>query len=92
MPLIASFPRAVQIANLQLTIKNWDDFDHARWRVQFVRSLVQMHQTSPKRGSTSWTQEEADFAQRLEAAEAELARFPGEWHTLPEAQIPRRSA
>ncbi|HSI63650.1 MAG TPA: hypothetical protein VLE43_11045 [Candidatus Saccharimonadia bacterium] len=75
---------------MQLTVKNWDNFDHARWRVEFLRSLVQMHQTSPKRGSESWTQEEVEFTQRLEAAEKELARFPKEWQTLPKSKIPRR--
>ena len=89
--MIASFCRDVQISWLELTVKNWDDFDHARWRVQFLRSLVQMHRTSPKRGAETWKQEEEVYAQRLATAEKELERFPKEWHTLTEVEIPRRS-
>jgi hypothetical protein len=79
-----------RFARLDLTVKNWDDFDHARWRVKFLLSLVQMHQTSPNRGSETWAQEEAAFTERLAAAEKDLARFPEEWQTLPKSKIPRR--
>ena len=76
---------------MELTKKNWDDFDHARWRVKFLRHLLEMHRTSPKRGSAAWASEEEDFRDRFAAAEKTLARFPVEWHSLPEAEIPRAS-
>lgn len=79
----------MQVARLQLNKRNWDDFAHVRWRVQFLRHLLQMHQTSPKRGSAAWVHDEEEYVDRLKAAEKELARFPEEWHTLPESEIPR---
>jgi hypothetical protein len=75
---------------LELNRKNWDDFEHARWRVQFLRHLLEMHRSSPKRGSAAWAQEDEEYTERFEAAEKELYRFPAEWYTLPESEIPRR--
>jgi hypothetical protein len=76
---------------LELNKKNWDDFDHARWRVKFLRHLLEMHHTSPKRGSAAWASEEEDYHERLTIAEKTLALFPAAWHSLSEEEIPRSS-
>ncbi|WP_170157327.1 hypothetical protein [Roseimicrobium gellanilyticum] len=73
---------------MELNNKNWDDFVHVRWRVQFLRHMLQMHQTSPKRGTAAWAHEEEDYVQRLEEAEMKLILFPAEWHALPDSNIP----
>jgi hypothetical protein len=79
----------VQVARLELNKRNWDDFDHARWRVQFLRHMLQMHQASPRKGTAAWVHDKEQYEGRLEAATKDLGRFPEEWQTLLEGEIPR---
>lgn len=49
-----------------------DNLEHARWRVRFVRSLLDAHQYCMDATRNEWWIEEADLLQRLAAAEDEL--------------------
>ncbi|RBP36867.1 hypothetical protein DES53_1158 [Roseimicrobium gellanilyticum] len=49
-----------------------DNLDHARWRVRFVKSLLDVHQHCVDTSRESWWAEEADLLLRLTAAEEDL--------------------
>jgi hypothetical protein len=49
-----------------------NNLDHARWRVRFVRSLLDVHQHCVDTTREEWWIEEANLLQRLAAAEEEL--------------------
>jgi hypothetical protein len=49
-----------------------DNLEHARWRVRFVRSLLDVHQHCMDATREEWWIEEAALLQRLAAAEDEL--------------------
>lgn len=46
--------------------------DHARWRVNFRRSLLQAHRQAPT-GSADWTRKVQEFEEDLKRAEQELS-------------------
>lgn len=50
-----------------------DNLEHAHWRVNFVRHLLQAHLASPWKGTREWQAQHADFLHQLAAAEDELA-------------------
>jgi hypothetical protein len=50
-----------------------EDLDHARWRVRFVRRLLDVHQNCVDTHNQKWWLEEADLLQQLAAAEDDLA-------------------
>jgi hypothetical protein len=54
-------------------LRHKDNLEHARWRVRFVRSLLDVHQHCVDTTREQWWIEEADLLQRLAAAEEELA-------------------
>jgi hypothetical protein len=50
------------------------NMEHARWRVSFLRCLLDSHRMLPK-SKLGWRQAEADYSARLAAAQAEVARL-----------------
>ena len=50
--------------------------EHARWRVSFLRSLLESHQWLPH-GGELWRQKNNDYRQRLAHAQEELKKLEG---------------
>ncbi|RBP40515.1 hypothetical protein DES53_108222 [Roseimicrobium gellanilyticum] len=50
-----------------------DNLEHAHWKVNFIRHLLQAHLVSPWKGTREWQEQHADFLHRLAAAEDELS-------------------
>jgi hypothetical protein len=48
--------------------------EHARWRVSFLRSLLESHQWLPH-GGELWRQKNNDYRQRLAHAEEDLQKL-----------------
>ncbi len=48
--------------------------EHAQWRVDFVRSLLDLHRHSIAVRGAEWSREETVLIERLAAAESELQR------------------
>ncbi len=48
--------------------------EHARWRVSFLRSLLESHQWLPH-GPEVWRQKNNDYRQRLAHAEEDLQKL-----------------
>jgi hypothetical protein len=48
--------------------------EHAQWRVDFTRSLLDLHRHSIAVHGTEWNREEAILIERLASAENELQR------------------
>jgi hypothetical protein len=51
-----------------------DDLAHARWRVKFLRNLLEVHRSVLQRSSHDWLLQETDYVQRLIEAEKDLAQ------------------
>ncbi|QIF01077.1 hypothetical protein [Roseimicrobium sp. ORNL1] len=45
---------------------------HARWRVNFIRNLLQAHRTSPWKGTQEWQARHAEMLHQLASAEDEV--------------------
>jgi hypothetical protein len=60
-----------------------EDLEHARWRVRFVRRLLDVHQNCMGSGDQKWWLEEADLLQQLAAAEDDLATQTRAIQALP---------
>jgi hypothetical protein len=50
-----------------------DNLEHAQWKVNFIRHLLQAHLASPWKGTREWQLQHAEFLLRLSTAEDELA-------------------
>ncbi|QIF04671.1 hypothetical protein [Roseimicrobium sp. ORNL1] len=50
-----------------------DDLAHAHWRVKFLKNLLEVHRSIPKRSGNDWLLQEADYVQRIVQAEREIA-------------------
>ncbi len=64
---------------MELTHRNWNAFEHSRWRVNFVTHLLEIHGRSPGQETEEWLAEDAALRERLESAKKQLALYPGEW-------------
>ncbi|MEZ0275708.1 MAG: hypothetical protein ACAH88_12450 [Roseimicrobium sp.] len=64
---------------MELTRRNWNAFEHSRWRVNFVNHLLEIHGRSATQETEEWIAEEAAYRDRLEKAREELALYPVEW-------------
>ena len=52
------------------------DVDHARWRVSFLRSIVESHRAmSFKWRDRAWKEKDDEYIHRLNAAESEFERL-----------------
>jgi DNA repair ATPase RecN len=45
---------------------------HARWRVNFIRNLLQAHRASPWKGTQEWQERHAEMLHQLASAEDEV--------------------
>lgn len=50
-----------------------DNLEHAQWKVNFIRHLLQAHLASPWKGTSEWQAQRAEFLLRLASAEDELS-------------------
>lgn len=66
---------------MEATERNIDAFIHARWRVNFFRHLLDLHETSPEKGTGGWFLENAEYLHRLQMSEYVLHRFPADWQS-----------
>lgn len=55
--------------------QNLDNLAHARWRVNFVRSLLQAHRASPWKGTQEWQERHGDMLHQLASAEDEVKLY-----------------
>jgi hypothetical protein len=51
------------------------NLEHARWRVEFLLSLLDSHRQMLTRRDAEWQQKEADYVRQLAAAQVELERL-----------------
>jgi hypothetical protein len=69
---VVYFPRK-HIMNPEL--QREQDLEHARWMVDFRRSLLEIHGRSYSRGTEEWRRQEAQHLDNLSKAEATLDRI-----------------
>jgi hypothetical protein len=50
-----------------------NNLEHAHWKVNFIRHLLQAHLASPWKGTREWQAQHAEYLHRLATAEDELA-------------------
>jgi hypothetical protein len=51
------------------------NLEHARWRVEFVLSLLDSHRGMLTKRDAEWKRKEADYLRQLAAAQIELERL-----------------
>jgi hypothetical protein len=66
---------------MEATEQNIDAFRHAHWRVKFLRQVIELHKTSPRKGAEDWYLSHGEYLGQMHAAERELHRFPAHWET-----------
>lgn len=59
-----------------------DNVAHARWRVSFIRSLLQAHRASPWKGAQEWQERHAEILHQLASAEDEVKLYQQSVKTL----------
>lgn len=59
---------------MKLSPQRLDDLAHARWRVKFLKNLLEVHRSVLQRSSHDWLLQETDYVQRLIQAEKDLAQ------------------
>jgi len=52
-----------------------ENLEHARWRVEFVLSLLDSHRRMLTRRDAEWRQKETEYLKQLAAAQVELERL-----------------
>lgn len=62
------------VAPMKPSPQRLDDLAHARWRVKFLRNLLEVHRSVLQRSSHDWLLQETDYVQRLIQAEKDLAQ------------------
>jgi hypothetical protein len=54
-----------------------EKLEHARWRVNFLRSLLESHRLMARWKNVEWEEKLESHARRLEEAEGEVKRLEG---------------
>jgi hypothetical protein len=64
---------------VELNHTTWDNYQSAKWQVQFVLHMLDMPAGAKMNTQGDITEELADYAERLKIARSALSEFPAEW-------------